>query len=108
MELEYQQRARQQKEQEERERLQVRDEKIRQALRDSSMEIRELEHKLRLAYIGKDHVAQIKEAEARRAKDAVRLYLCKMDNLIFFRLARRFGVCRAFEGKGQTRTTAGS
>lgn len=86
-ELERQEMLRAQKQQEEEHRLKLRDEKLRQALRESSTEIRDLQHKLRLAYIGKDHVAQMKELEAKQKKAQVWWWLyVKVYNTEMFRL----------------------
>lgn len=52
-------------------RLEIRDEKMRQQIRETSQELRELETKLRSAYVGKALRAQLAEKEVERLQEKV-------------------------------------
>ncbi len=52
-----------------------RDEKVRQAICESSWELRELESKLKNAYVVKERLVQIKDNEAKKQRERVRFSL---------------------------------
>ena len=60
----------------------MQDSKLRQQIRETSYEIRELEAKLRAGYMNKERAAQLAEKEARRQEEKVGRML--LDSSVFF------------------------
>lgn len=81
-----------QRELDKRKHLEIRDEKIRQRIRDDSTELKQLEHKLKTAYLNKDRSLQQEEAKALEEAKKVTLFVCSqtLHNLIFDKLAWPF------------------
>jgi hypothetical protein len=51
--------------------VQIREEKLRQSIRENSVELRELEKKLNYAYMNKERSVQIQERQLQNQKDKV-------------------------------------
>lgn len=69
-------------------RLNIRDETKRKIIRLNSQELRELEHKLRTAYVGQGIRAQLNQREAAKLQERVNnfSYLC-VDSMLIFEIA---------------------
>ena len=62
----------------------MQDSKLRQQIRETSHEIRELEGKLKAGYMNKERAAQLAEKEARRQEEKVYFYLFSNTCSVFY------------------------